>query len=472
MWLKMNRRGMRLLTAAACLVMASEAEAQTNYQRLVSLGPASITGSKIVAEPIEGSDGALYAVTSSDGAYGGGTVFRLNKDGSGLSVLWNLPSGSFANGRLLEGSDGALYGTTEFGGSNNVGTIFKLNRNGSNFSILHSFNTNSGDGGLPLAGLLKGADGALYGTTSVGGSSNLGTIFRLKESGSDYTVLYSFAGTNGMDGSKPYAGVMQASNGVLYGSTQEGGSNDIGIVYRITTNGTDYIVLHQFGGLTNNDGNTPLGGLVEGDDGLLYGTTAFGGTLNQGTMFKLDKTGATFAIVHNFLGSPDGSYPFITLLKGIDGAFYGTTTGGGTQGVGTAFRFNPSNGSYSTLHNFGSMTGDGSFPWAALTEGSDGALYGATISGGDAGKGTLYRLFSGAARVRISTIQRTGNGILLHLAGGSAGQSYDIQATTNLVNAGSWVAIGSTNAAIDGTFQFLDGGSTNYPSRYYRSARP
>lgn len=464
---------MQLLAAATCFVVAFEAEAQTNYQRLVSLGPASVTGSKIVAEPIEGSDGALYGVSSSDGANGGGTVFRLNKDGSGFSVLWDLPSGSFANGRLLEGGDGALYGTTEFGGSNNVGTIFKLDRNGSNFSILHNFDTNNEDGGFPLAGLLKGADGALYGTASAGGRSNLGAIFRLNEGGSNYSLLYSFAGLgDGGDGSHPYAGLMQGSDGILYGTTQRGGSNNIGTVYRIDTNGTGYVVLHQFAGHTNSDGSTPFGGLVEGNDGLLYGTTAFGGTADCGTIFKLNKSGTTFAIARSFLGVPDGISPFVGLSKGVDGALYATTSLGGVNGVGIAFRFNPGNGSYSILHHFGLMAGDGSLPWAALSEGSDGVLYGSTSSGGDAGKGTLFRLFSEAARVRFSAVQRTGAGTLLKLAGGAAGRNYNIQATTNLGNAGGWLVIGSMNAAIDGTFQFLDAGSTNYRMRYYRSATP
>src|SRR5437016_5036383 len=145
---------------------------------------------------------------------------------------------------LVQGSDGALYGTTLQGGGDNMGTVFKVCRAGNGYTVLHQFSASGGDGQSPMA-LVQGVDGALYGTTSIGGTNKAGTVFKMNRDGSGYTLLHQF-GSVGSDGQNAQAGLMQASDGALYGTTFFGGSNDLGIVFKLSTNGSAYSILHHF----------------------------------------------------------------------------------------------------------------------------------------------------------------------------------------------------------------------------------
>jgi uncharacterized repeat protein (TIGR03803 family) len=207
---------------------------------------------------------------------------------------------------------------------------------------------------------------------------------------------------------------------------------------------------------------------LEGGDGALYGTTGEGGSNDLGTVFKLNKDGSGYAVLRSFrFMSRDGYRPH-GLVEGCDGLLYGTTAGY----AGTVFKLNKDGSDYAVLHSFGSITGDGSFP-NGLVRGKDGALYGTTLSGGDMGfLGTVFKLFSSAPIISVTGIELNGAGALLSLSGGAAGQPYSIQATTNLNTTNGWQALGSTKARIDGRFQFLDPGASNQPARFYRSAKP
>ena len=140
-------------------------------------------------------------------------------------------------------SDGLLYGTTHSGGSNAVGTIFRLSQNGTGYTVLYSFLGTGGDASYPASGLIEGNDGALYGTTYYGGGTGNGTVFRCSKDLTSYTVVHSF--TNG-DGSGPEATVIQGSDGALYGTTYYGGSLSLGMIFKLNTNGTGYTNLHNF----------------------------------------------------------------------------------------------------------------------------------------------------------------------------------------------------------------------------------
>ena len=165
---------------------------------------------------------------------------------------------------LVQGADGSFYGTTSGGGGSNLGTVFEITSNGT-ISTLHSFTGTGSDGSNPYAGLVQGTDGSFYGTTSAGGSSNLGTVFRITSSGT-ISTLHSFTGT-GSDGSNPYAGLLQGTDGSFYGTTYAGGSSNLGTVFEITSNGT-ISTLHSFTG-TGSDGSYPYAGLVQGTDAQL-----------------------------------------------------------------------------------------------------------------------------------------------------------------------------------------------------------
>jgi uncharacterized repeat protein (TIGR03803 family) len=237
---------------------------------------------------------------------------------------------------VVEGTDGALYGTTFVGGSDGVGSVFKLDKNGSNYMVLRSFSTNGADGQFAWGGLVEGTDGRLYGTTRSGGSNDVGTVFKLNKDGSGYARLYSFA-TAGNDGQKPYARLVEGTDGALYGTTHDGGSSGNGTVFKVNKDGTGYTRLRSFSA-TGGDGQNPYSALLEGADGALYGTTYLDGASGRGTVFKVNKDGSGYAVLYSFTTNGDGRSPFAGLVQGSDGALYGTTENGGSEGAGTVFR--------------------------------------------------------------------------------------------------------------------------------------
>ncbi len=208
------------------------------------------------------------------------------------------------------------------------GTVFKITPQGK-FTSLYSF-TNGTDAASPIGRLFQGSNGNFYGTTI-----GPGTVFEITPAGK-LTTLYTFTG--GSDGGDPYGGVTQTANGTIYGTTAYGGANSYGTVYRLV--GKKLTTLYNFCSLPNcADGNTPYGGLIQATDGNLYGTTTNGGP-NAGTVFKITPQGAltTLYTFCSQLGCADGSVPYGDLLQATDGNFYGTTNGGGEANqYGTIF---------------------------------------------------------------------------------------------------------------------------------------
>ena len=302
-----------------------------------------------------------------------------------LTVLHSFsgnPDGSTPYGAVVRDSSGNLYGTTTQGGTSNLGTIFKTTSTGTT-TVLHNFSGNP-DGSTPYGSLVMDSSGNLYGTTIAGGTSNLGTVFKRTSAGTT-SILHSFSGNP--DGSTPYGGLFIDSSGNLYGTTTQGGTSNLGTVFKTTSTGTT-TVLHSFSG--NPDGSTPYyNGLVRDSSGNLFGTTTQGGTSNKGTVFKTTSTGTT-TVLHSFSGNPDGSTPYGGLVVDSSGNLYGTTINGGTSNIGTVFK-TTSTGTTTILHNF---TGnpDGSVPYGSLVIDSTGTLYGPTTSGGTSNMGTVFKL--------------------------------------------------------------------------------
>jgi uncharacterized repeat protein (TIGR03803 family) len=237
---------------------------------------------------VQGSNGNFYGMTSGGGTNGDGTVFRISSAGN-LTTLYQfggLPTdGRDPYGaRLVQGSDGYFYGAAHNGGTNDVGTVFKITSQGT-LTTLWQFGNDATNGQYPAGGLVQASDGYFYGTTYEGGTNGDGTVFRITTNGT-LTTLWQFGG-NPTNGQNPYAaGLVQGSDGNFYGTTIQGGTNNYGTVFRITTNGA-LTTLWQFssGGTTN--GTSPEAGLAQGSDGDFYGTTEYGGTNNVGTVFKL-----------------------------------------------------------------------------------------------------------------------------------------------------------------------------------------
>jgi uncharacterized repeat protein (TIGR03803 family) len=319
-----------------------------------------------------GADGSLYGTTSNGGAYAQGTIFRLSLDGT-LTTLYAVaagPEGANPRAALVQASDGNFYGTTQNGGLYDHGTIFRMTPSGAT-TTLYTF-TGGQDGGYPTASLIQGSDGNLYGTTSLNGAYNAGTVFQVSTSGVLRTY-HAFAG--GADGAYPKAELTQGRDGSFYGTTYGGGVSGHGTVFRMAPDGA-VTVLHAFAG--DADGAEPVAGLVQTADGTVYGTAStdgrpyyasYGGCpLLYGTVFSITPTG-TFRTLHVFDGR-DGGTPNSRLVPARDGTLYGTTSGRCNSSA-NIFRMSP-DGTVTTLQRDVDSSG--------LLQAADGNFYGSSHS--------------------------------------------------------------------------------------------
>ncbi len=360
---------------------------------------------------VQGRDGCFYGTTYNGGTNfvnGTGTVFKISANG----VLTSLHSFAGIDGAnpaagLAEGTDGYFYGTTRYGGANDCGSVFKISTNGdltSFYSFPNHYIANA-DGANPTAGLVQGNDGYFYGTTPVYGDPNFanagaGTVFKISTNGV-LTSLHYFA-SGGGDGAFPN-GLVHGGDGYFYGTTEFGGTNDDGTVFKVSTNG-DLTNLYSFAGV---DGGNLKAGLVRGSDGYFYGTTWAGGIdstylpalpfLNgAGTVFKISTNGdliSLYSFPNDFYtNSTDGANPVAGLVQGGDGNLHGTTKYGGTNvflggpgvtagfySLGTVFKIS-TNGVLTSLHSFAGT--DGANPVAGLVQSTNGNFYGTTDSDG------------------------------------------------------------------------------------------
>jgi uncharacterized repeat protein (TIGR03803 family) len=305
----------------------------------------------------------------------------------------NCGDGANPYGVLVQGSDGNFYGTTNLGGVPNgggfgSGTVFKITPGGA-LTTLYSFcaQANCTDGAYPYAGLVQATDGNFYGTSWAGGVGNPtggGTAFRITPAGT-LTTLVSFCNlTTCANGVEPYAKLVQASDGNFYGTTITGGVNGEGTVFKMTPSGT-LTTIYSFCALSNcADGHSPYDGLVQASDGNLYGTTVGGGVNGWGTVFKITTAGS-LTTLYSFCsqaGCADGAFPLADLVQASDGNLYGTTTTGGS-----IFRITLG-GQFAALHTvFGTFDSFG-----GLIQGSDGLLYGTFGSGGFSTYGAVFSL--------------------------------------------------------------------------------
>ena len=278
--------------------------------------------------------------------------------------------------------------------------------------ILYTFGSYPTDGVHPLDSLVQGSDGNFYGTTSGGGTNNAGIVFTITAQGT-FSALHSF---NGGDGYSPWAGLVQGSDSNFYGTTEYGGVSNAGGVFQITSAGT-LTLLYSFSG---SDGEYPLAGLAQGSDSNFYGTTTIGGTNGAGTVFKLTAQG-TLTTLYQFSGGSDGSNIWAGLVQGNDGNFYGTAKSGGTNGFGTVFKMT-AQGTLTTLHQFSSSDGD--TPLAGLVQGSDSNFYGTTSGGGSHGAGIVFRISSIGTLTTLHSFNASDGGPSARLALGFDGNFY------------------------------------------------
>ena len=367
----------RIVNAAAALLVITlaslgtpHAGAQTFTSVYTFTGP---DGSGPRSGLIRDKAGNLYGTTEGGGTGGKlGTVYKIDSSGQ-ETVLHSFsgPDGSTLFARVLLDSAGNLYGTTMAGGANGKGTVFKIASDGT-FSTLYSF-AGGADGSTPRAGLTRDAAGNLYGATETGGQFSSGTIFKIDATGNK-TVLHDFAGAP--DGVDPAADLIRDSAGNLYGTTVRGGTFDLGTVFKVDVSGQE-TVLYSFGA-SPSDGSNPYGSLVMDSSGNFYGTTTTSVAMPyNGTVFKLDSAGNE-TVLKNFNHTrADGKNPVPGLVLDANGNLYGVCNLGGSLNEGTVFKITV-NGNFKVLHNF-TDSGDGANPQGRLVLDGAGNLYGTTI---------------------------------------------------------------------------------------------
>ena len=357
-------------------------------------------GSSDGGEPYAGlvrdSAGNLYGTAISSGAFGWGVVFKVNPSGT-ETVLHSFGDGSKDGrtpyGGLVRDKAGNLYGTTYEGGGigcvDGCGTVFKVDTTGTE-TVLHSFAGGTTDGCFPYAGLLLKA-GYLYGTTQACGASSYGTVFRLSTSGKE-TILHNFAGGTA-DGANPlYGSLLMDTKGALYGVAQYGGTANQGVVYKLNPGGA-LRVLYSFAGGTT-DGCNPDGTPAMDTLGNLYGTAVACGSSNMGIVWKVNRSRKE-KVLHNFAGgAKDGADPIAGVILDANGNLYGDTQYGGGSGCfgtgcGTVYKVSAT-GKLTLLHIF--VGSEGALPVGSVIRDTNGNLYGTAFLGGTPDWGTVWRI--------------------------------------------------------------------------------
>jgi uncharacterized repeat protein (TIGR03803 family) len=336
---------------------------------------------------------------------------------------------------------------------------------------------------IPNGGIIQGRDGALYGTSSSTSAVTGGLVFRAAADGSSVKTLHQLSNTEAY---APKAGLLLASDGLLYGTTVLGAitveANTSGTVFRIKADGTGFEIVHRFAqssgtnqdsNAINTDGASPESPVVEGSDGYLYGMTKAGGPNGTGAIFRMSRDGTAFTVLHTFgpvtsaansglTSNVDGAGPVGLLLQWSDGYLYGTTSAGGVNGRGTIFRIRMDGTDFQTLHEFSALSttgnpptnSDGAVPIAGLTDGRDGRLYGVASQGGANGVGTLFAFDPGSRLLTVlhNFADATGNGPAGELLLGRDTKLYGTTSNGGTTSGGSSSNFGTLfSIARDGT---------------------
>ena len=411
-------------------------------------------GGQPQAALVQGSDTNLYGTTFAGGLLDTGTVFKINASG-GLTPLYSFTGGldgAQPQAALVQGIDGSFYGTTSAGGLSlsNAGTVFRITPQGV-FTNLYRF-TGGSDGAQPRGALVQGTDTNFYGTAFAGGTNRLGVVFKMTPGGT-LTTIWQFSGTT--DGSHPVAGLIQGTNGNFYGTTFGGGAFGAGTVFTINPSGALTTLYNFTGGL---DGANPAGSLVLIGNNRFYGTT-FGGGDGTGTVFRVGPGGGLVNL-YVFTGGGDGGFPDAGLIVGSDGNLYGTTSADGNGGAGTVFKMTPSGG-LTTLHAFSGL--DGAVPEAGLVQGTVSNFYGTTAFGGTNNEGTVFTLIQpctytlSATHVTLPAIDETGTFTV------TAGIT---NCPWTAISSADWITITSTNSGFgSGTISYSVAANTNATAR-------
>ena len=341
-------------------------------------------GTKPYGSFFKASNNKLYALNSGGGLNTQGSLISIDPTtGNTFARLvdFSAANGIAPNGSVLQAANGKLYGTTTMGGTNNLGVVFSYDI--AMASVTKEFDFSTATGNLPSSTFIQASDGLLYTITNKGGNNAAGTIVSYNTATSTLNTLVHLNQAN--TGSYPYSGLVLVGNTTLYGMTPKGGVNGKGTLYSLLTGSNTYTKIIDFNG-TN--GANPYGSLIKGINGKLYGMTSQGGTNDLGTIFEFNTSTNTLTTLYSF-SAANGSYPFGELVEYAAGVFYGMSRSGGTNSKGTLFSYNNNTSVFSKLIDFDGIN-YGANPYGALLKSLNGKLYGLTYSGGANSKGVLF----------------------------------------------------------------------------------
>jgi uncharacterized repeat protein (TIGR03803 family) len=416
------------------------------------------------------SDGNFYGATVAGGSLSNGVLFKLTPAGTYTDIhnFGFTPDGATVVTSLMEASDGNLYGVTDAGGGHYNGTIFQYNLVTGVFTTEYSF----ANGGDSYSQLIDDGNGRLYGTTSYDGANGLGNVFSWNYKTNTYTDIYDF--TNGLDGQHPWAGIIIASDGRIYGTSRFGGPTDHtgtglgdGVAWSVKTDGTDFKSIHDFGA-TATDGYSPLQGFVEAQDGTLFSTTLYGGkdctAINGsngcGTLYKITPNGSesTYTQVYAFSASQGVNPQHGSPTLGGDGKLYVVGQQGGPSGYGELMAFTTA-GAYTDAHDFAVVgaSDTSGLPTAAVLEDQLGNLWGGTVIGAEHQNGDIFRIEAGIAPAITLTASTT-----------APDEDQKVQLTWKVTNAFSDSAKICFASSSDGSFtgiKSITGSATVVPAK-------
>jgi uncharacterized repeat protein (TIGR03803 family) len=383
-------RSLWLFVAAMALAIQPVSVRAQSFKVLYSFTNDSATGENPTSALVRDPKGNLYGIALG-GSFGRGIVFELSRTGH-ERVLYNFRGkdgdGDVPDSMSFRDSAGNLFGTTFQGGAYGFGTVFKLDTQGRE-TIVYSFcpQTPCTKGAYP-GGVTPSKNGTLYGITYAGGNfscalTGCGTVFKINRD-RGVTLLHAFGGADG-DGQNPNVGLALDACNDAYGTTQYGGSYGSGAVFKVTTAGNE-TVEYSFDGAAS--GAYPNGGLVRDVEGNLYGTAYQGGAYNYGTIFKITALGQ-FTVLYSFPGGVAGANPYANLNLDQQGNIFGVTYTGGAHNFGTIFKLDAS-GNETVLHSFGEE-GYGIHPSGLIIDAS-GNLYGTTYQGGKYNYGSVFEV--------------------------------------------------------------------------------
>jgi uncharacterized repeat protein (TIGR03803 family) len=296
----------------------------------------TINGANPDGSLMQADDSLLYGMTTQGGVNNDGVLFSYNPFTNSYQKLLDFNgtvNGANPTGSLIQATNGLLFGMTTAGGGNNEGVLFSYNPTTSAYSKLLDFN--GANGANPFGSLLQAGNGLLYGMTERGGVEANGVLFSYNPLSNIYTQLYDFADT--INGSLPLGSPIQSANGLLYGTTNSGGANNDGVVFSFNPTTNAYIDLFDF---NNANGASPCGSLTQADNGLLYGMTESGGLVGNGVLFSFNPATNNYTTSIYFNNAQGGAQP-TGIIQADNGLLYGVTVVGGANAEGTIFSYDP-----------------------------------------------------------------------------------------------------------------------------------